>query len=206
MCIDDTLLCAPSPGRSKRQFPPVGPPLPGVEGTLPPGLHIPCICCQTCQDDQCSAALPGHVCVEERIAQQDMVVDFGNCQTGRCTPLAGQGPCLCCPIRNSTTTIPATTTTPTTSTTPTTTAMSSTATTTPTTTTNIFTGQTPVEISLTTTVPTTTTSMIPTTTTATPTCPKSTCCSATFLQGGTCIETRLLSKNIKNKFCSKTKS
>eukprot|EP00092_Neocalanus_flemingeri_P096409 GFUD01122726.1.p1 GENE.GFUD01122726.1~~GFUD01122726.1.p1 ORF type:complete len:141 (-),score=34.98 GFUD01122726.1:82-504(-) len=44
------------------------------------------------------------------------------------------------------------------------------------------------------------------TTTSTPSpCPPSTCCSATYLEGGTCIETSGLTKKVKRKFCSKSK-
>jgi len=199
VCTEERLCNQPL----SKQFPPIVLPPSPSGGTLPPGLEIPCICCQDCQDTQCSV-LPGHVCVREEIAREDRLVVLDSCQEDRCTPLPGQGTCLCCAVRNTTTTTtirPATTETTTiTSTTGETTWPASTTKMTTMTTT---TGETPVVISSSTTM--TTTTYVPTTTTPAPTCPSSTCCSATFLQGGSCTETRLLSKKEK-KFCSKSKS
>ena len=100
VCTEERLCNQPL---LSRQFPPIVlPPVPGG-GTLPPGLQIPCICCQDCQDTQCSA-LPGHVCVREEIAREDRLVVLDSCQEDRCSPLPGQGTCLCCAVRNITTT------------------------------------------------------------------------------------------------------
>ena len=89
MCTEERLCNQPL----SKQFPPIVLPPSPSGGTLPPGLEIPCICCQDCQDTQCSV-LPGHVCVREEIAREDRLVVLDSCQVGRCTPLpaqAGQG-------------------------------------------------------------------------------------------------------------------
>merc|ERR1712106_257093 len=216
-------LCNRTPlSRKKRQFPPIIMPGGGGGGTLPPGLQIPCICCQNCEDLKCSAALPGHVCADEKIAKENITVELDNCQTRRCTPLAGQGPCLCCPVKVTTTTmeptittttagetpVPMSTTTTTTAATPTTTTRAPTTPTMPSTTTwkpTTTREPTPSTAPSTTTMVPNTTTMAPTTTTPPPTCPKSTCCSATYLQGGTCTETKLLTNKVKKSFCSKSK-
>merc|ERR1719318_1404107 len=100
--------------RKKRQLPPFGTPPPF--GTLPPGLTFPpdCLCCKNCEDLSCSVALPGYSCVDERIAKESKTWDLQRCETGRCKPLPGQGPCLCCPAITTTTSTTTTTTTSTT--------------------------------------------------------------------------------------------
>merc|ERR1719318_1869715 len=181
--------------RRKRQLPPFVKPPPF--GTLPPGLTFPpdCLCCKNCVDLSCSVALPGYSCVDERIAKESKTWDLQRCVTGRCKPLPGQGPCLCCPAMTTTTTeFPIVSSSSSMPEEPiwTTWTPSSTTTTATTTTTTIRWTWTP------------STTMKPTTTAPPPYCSKSTCCRATFLTGGACTMAKL-SKQVKKKWCSKAK-